>query len=71
MAKKPTLSSVIRSARLERGLTLKAVADAVGVTGPAISHWEAALNKPSDKNLTAICKVLRLPVRATRELAGD
>ena len=70
MQKKKSLSSVLRSARLQRGLTLKNVADAVGVSGPAVSRWEVGLNEPSEKNLSAVCKVLRLPVRATRELAG-
>jgi len=70
MVKKASLSSVLRTTRLQRGLTLQKLADAVGVTGPAISHWEAGLNEPNDRNLSAVCKVLRLPVRATRELAG-
>jgi len=70
MAKQPTLGGVLRDARLKRGLTLQKVADAVGVSGPAVSHWESGLNGPSDKHLSAICKVLKLPVRSTRELAG-
>ena len=70
MAKKQSLSGVLREARLQRGLTLQDVGEAVGVTGSAVSHWEAGANQPRNDNLTAICKVLRLPIRAIREIVA-
>jgi transcriptional regulator with XRE-family HTH domain len=70
MAKKPTLGSLLRSARLEKGLTLQRVGEAVGVTGSAVAHWESGLNVPSNDNLTAVCKALKLSVRNMREIAA-
>ena len=69
MAKKKTLGAVIRDARIDRGLTLQAVGDAIGVSASAIAHWEAGTNGPREVNLKAICRTLKLPVRTTLELA--
>lgn len=44
MTKKKTLGSILRNARLAKGLTLQTVYDAVGVSGSAIAHWEAGTN---------------------------
>jgi transcriptional regulator with XRE-family HTH domain len=70
MAKKQTLGTILREARLKRGLTLQSVGEAIGTSGSAVSHWERGANLPSDDNLTAVCKALRLPIRATREIAA-
>ena len=72
MARKPLppqLNSVLRAARLEKGWTLQRLADAIGVTGAAIAHWEAGKNRPRAAHLTAVCKALKLPLKQTRELA--
>ena len=72
MARKPQppqLNSVLRTARLEKGWTLQRLADAIGVTGAAIAHWEAGKNRPRAAHLTAVCKALKLPLKQTRELA--
>ncbi len=71
MAKKQKLNHVLREARLKRGLTLQTVGEAVGVTGSAVAHWEAGVNLPRNDNLTALCKALKLPLRATREIAAQ
>ena len=65
----PQLNSVLRAARLEKGWTLQRLADAIGVTGAAIAHWEAGKNRPRAAHLTAVCKALKLPLKQTRELA--
>jgi transcriptional regulator with XRE-family HTH domain len=70
MAKKKSLSNVLRDARLAKGLTLSSVGEAVGVSASAVAHWESGVNQPSNDNLSAVCKALRLPVRATREIAA-
>ncbi len=70
MAKKQSLGSVLRNARLQKGLTLRDLGNAIGVSGSAISHWEAGTNGVRGDNLTAICKALKLPLRATREIAA-
>ena len=70
MAQKQNLSEHLRAARLRRGLSVAELADAIGVTAPAIYFWEAGSHRPRDENLTALCKALRLPIRATRDLAA-
>lgn len=35
------LKDIIRNARLAKGLTMKEVADMVGVSEPTISRWES------------------------------
>ena len=70
MAKKPTLSSHLRDARIQRGLSVAEVADRAGVSVASIYLWETGKTHPREANLSALCKVLKLPIRATRELAA-
>ena len=70
MAKKPTLSTHLRDARIKRGLTVAEVAENAGVSAASIYLWETGKHTPRDANLSALCKVLKLPVRATREMAA-
>ena len=65
MPRKISLSSHIRNARIRRGLSVADVAAQVGVTGPCVYFWEAGRTRPRDANLNALCKVLKLPIRAT------
>jgi DNA-binding XRE family transcriptional regulator len=65
-----SLSRYLRSTRLERGMTIAALAELTGVSAVSIYNWEAGIVRPRDANLTALCKALRLPIRATREMAG-
>jgi transcriptional regulator with XRE-family HTH domain len=60
-----SLSRVLRDARQNRGLSVAEVADKVGVSSAAIYYWESDRVRPRADNLKAICKVLRLPIRAT------
>jgi transcriptional regulator with XRE-family HTH domain len=59
----------LRDARIKRGLTVVEVADEVGVSAASIYLWENDRVRPRDANLSALCKVLKLPIRATREMA--
>jgi DNA-binding XRE family transcriptional regulator len=61
----------LRNARVKRGLSAAAVADLVGVSSVSIYLWETDHCRPRDHNLTALCRVLRLPIRATRAMAAD
>ncbi len=70
MPRKPSLSRHLRNARIERGLTVAYVAGEVGVSTVSIYLWELGRNKPRAKNLSALCKVLKLPIRATKALAA-
>jgi DNA-binding XRE family transcriptional regulator len=70
LPRKPSLSHLLRNARIERGLTVATVAEQIGVSTVAIYLWEMGRNKPRAENLTALCKVLKLPVRATKAMAA-
>jgi len=70
VARKPNLSSQLKTARVKRRLSVAEVAERVGVTAPAVYFWEMGRCRPRNDNLTALCKLLKLPIRATRELAA-
>jgi transcriptional regulator with XRE-family HTH domain len=70
MARKPSFSSLIRDARIKRGLSVAEVAESVGVSAASIYSWETDRGRPRDVNLSALCKALRLPVRSTKELVA-
>ena len=70
MAKKPSWSSHLREARLKRGLSVADVAERAGVSVASIYLWETGKTQPRDANLTSICKVLKLPIRAARDMVA-
>jgi transcriptional regulator with XRE-family HTH domain len=70
MARKPSFSQTIRDTRRKRGLTVAEIAEGVGVSVASIYSWETDRGRPRDGNLSALCKVLKLPIRATRGLAA-
>jgi len=70
LPRKPSLSRHLRNARVERGLSVAEVAEQVGVSTASIYFWETDHCRPRDGHLSALCKVLKLPVRATRAMAG-
>jgi transcriptional regulator with XRE-family HTH domain len=70
LRRKPSLSRHLRDARIKRRLSVAEVADQVGVSQSSIYFWETDHCRPRDANLSALCKVLKLPVRATREMAA-
>ena len=70
MPKKPTLSAHLRDARIKRGLSVAEVAENAGVSVASIYLWETGKTRPRDANLTALCKALKLPIRATKEMAA-
>ena len=70
LPRKKSLSRYLRDARVERGLSVLEVAERVGVSTVSVYLWETGRVRPRDENLSALCKVLKLPVRATKEMAG-
>ena len=70
LPRKPSFARYLRDARIKRGLSVAEVADEVGVSTASIYFWETDHVRPRDANLSALCKVLKLPVRATREMAA-
>jgi transcriptional regulator with XRE-family HTH domain len=63
------IGRLLRDARIKRGLSVAEVAEQVGVSQASIYFWENDRVRPRDANLTALCKVLKLPVRATKAMA--
>ena len=70
MPRKPNFAQHIRDARIKRKLSAADVAEMVGVSQSSIYFWENDYCRPRDENLSALCKVLKLPVRATKEMAA-
>jgi transcriptional regulator with XRE-family HTH domain len=68
LPRKPSLGRYFRDARIQRGLTVAAVAEGAGVSAQSIYFWESDRVRPRDENLSALCKVLKLPVRATKAM---
>jgi transcriptional regulator with XRE-family HTH domain len=70
MARKPSFSQLIRDTRRKRGLSVVDVAERAGVSVASIYIWETDRGRPRAANLSALCKALKLPIRATKELAA-
>jgi DNA-binding XRE family transcriptional regulator len=70
LPRKLNFSRYVRDARIKRRLSVAEVAEQVGVSTASIYFWENDRVRPRGENLSALCKVLRLPVRATREMAA-
>jgi transcriptional regulator with XRE-family HTH domain len=63
MAGKISFGTHLRKARKEQKLRVRDVAAQMDISDSAIYCWETDRKRPSDANLTALCKVLKLPVR--------
>ena len=70
MARKPNFARYLREARIKRRLSVAELAEQVGVSQSSIYFWETDRVRPRDGNLSALCKALKLPVRATRKMAA-
>jgi transcriptional regulator with XRE-family HTH domain len=70
LARKPNFSRFLRDARIKRRLSVSETAERVGVTTASIYYWETDHCRPTDANLSALCKVLKLPIKATRAMAA-
>jgi DNA-binding XRE family transcriptional regulator len=71
LPRKANFARFVRDARIKRHLSVADVAEQVGVSAASIYFWESDRVRPRDANLTALCKVLKLPIKATRELAAE
>ena len=70
MPRKPSFAAHIRNARVKRKLSVAEVAGQLRVSPAAVYMWETDRSRPHDANLSALCKVLKLPVRATKEMVA-
>lgn len=60
------LGAAIRAARKRLSMTMPAVAQAIGVSYPAVQQWETGKTEPSTENLLKLCHLLNLdPVNLT------
>ena len=70
LPRKPSLSRHLRDARIKRRLSVAEVAEQVGVSAASIYFWENDRVRPREANLTMLCRVLKLPIRATLAMAA-
>jgi transcriptional regulator with XRE-family HTH domain len=70
LPRKPHFARHLRDVRIKRRLSVAALAEQVGVSAVSIYYWETDHCRPRAENLNALCKVLKLPIRATREMAA-
>jgi transcriptional regulator with XRE-family HTH domain len=57
----------IKSFRKEKLLTLNQVADILGVTTAAVSHWESGRSEPTLGNLKLLSELFEVPLEALTE----
>ena len=70
MPRKPDFAGYLRDARIKRRLSVAEVAEQVGVSTASIYFWETDRVRPRDENLSALCKTLKLPIKATKAMAA-
>ena len=70
MPRKTNFARYLRNARLKRGLSVAELAGQVGVSTASVYFWETDHCRPRDDNLAALCRTLKLPIRATRAMAA-
>ncbi|HET6183277.1 MAG TPA: helix-turn-helix transcriptional regulator [Acetobacteraceae bacterium] len=70
MARTKSLSRHLRLARESRGMTVAEVADRVGVSAMSVYNWESGRSRPRVRNLSALCKALRLKLAEAESMTG-
>jgi transcriptional regulator with XRE-family HTH domain len=70
LARKPSFGHLIREARKKRGVSVAEVAESIGVSVASIYLWETDRGRPRDENLSALCRALKLPIRATKQMVA-
>lgn len=70
LPRKSNFASYLRDARIRRGLSVADVAEQVGVSQSSIYFWETDHCRPRAENLHALCKALRLPIKATKAMVA-
>jgi len=66
----PALGLRLRELRLERGMTMAALAERIGVTQPAISQWESGRERPGRETLQRLAGALGVTAEALALRAG-
>lgn len=55
------LTTIIKEIRIERGLSMREIADAVGITTSGYSKWESKGSYPSLESMFTLSRVLGVP----------
>ena len=71
MPGKPTFGSFIRAARKKQKFRIRNVAARLDVSDAAVYRWEIDSRRPNDRNLTALCEMLQLPIEEMRKMAAE
>lgn len=58
------LGTALKAARQQKGLTQQEVADALGISRPAVGQWEKGETEPSTENLVRVCDLLNINIAA-------
>lgn len=61
----------LRPARIRAGMTLQAVADAMGVTRQAINQWETGVRWPAPDKMPQLAEVLSCTIDELYGRAGE
>lgn len=70
MARTKSLSRHLRMAREARGMSVSELADRLGVSAMSVYNWESGRSRPRVRNLSALCKTLRLRVAETEAMTA-
>ena len=69
MPPKMSFGTHLRNARKKQKLRVRDVAAQMDISDSAIYCWETDRKRPSGANLITLCKILNLPVKATKAMA--
>jgi transcriptional regulator with XRE-family HTH domain len=64
------LHDLLHETRVRKGFSVQEISEHVGVTPTTVYGWELGRNRPREENLKALCRTLKLPIRATLDLAA-
>ena len=65
------INDVIRTRRQALGLTQEALAERLGVSGPAVNKWEKSLNYPDITLLPTLARVLGVDLNTLLSFQED
>jgi transcriptional regulator with XRE-family HTH domain len=57
-------------AREARGMSVAEVAERVGVSAMSVYNWESGRSRPRVRNLSALCKALKLRLAETESMTA-
>jgi len=61
MSRSPSAGARIKAARLQKGMSQTELAERLGVSQPAVAHWESGAHAPRFALLPRIAAILEIP----------